>query len=310
MFIEQGINTENKFWKYLIGLLLLCIATVVGQLPLLVGIWFKVNNKEKKYPIGNQELMSFFGSNTTLLLILIPSVFALIALYFIVKYWHNQTFLSMITARKSIDFTRFFFSFTIWGFFIIISTVVTYYLNPSHFVFNFKLLPFLILTIIAILLIPIQTSLEELVFRGYLMQGIANFSKNKWFPLLISSIIFGLMHLSNPEVSKMGNIIMIYYIGTGFFLGTIALMDNGLELALGFHAANNLLSALLVTSDWTAFQTHSVLKDISEPDIIYDIILPILVFYPLLLFIFSHKYKWHNWQEKLTGIIKNKHKTI
>jgi hypothetical protein len=42
-------------------------------------------------------------------------------------------------------------------------------------------------------------------------------------------------------------------------------MDEGMELALGFHAANNLVGALLVTSDWSAFQTHSIFKDISEP---------------------------------------------
>jgi hypothetical protein len=32
----------------------------------------------------------------------------------------------------------------------------------------------------------------------------------------------------------------VYYIGTGLFLG-ITLMDEGMELALGFHAANNLV---------------------------------------------------------------------
>ena len=37
-------------------------------------------------------------------------------------------------------------------------------------------------------------------------------------------------------------------------------MDEGLELALGFHAANNLIAVLLLTADWTAFQTHSILR--------------------------------------------------
>ena len=62
------------------------------------------------------------------------------------------------------------------------------------------------------------------------------------------------MHIANPEVGKLGMIIMVYYIGTGFFLGIMTLMDEGLELALGFHAANNLIGALLVTADWTAFK--------------------------------------------------------
>ena len=95
----------------------------------------------------------------------------------------------------------------------------------------------------------------------------------------------------------------MYYIGTGLFLGIITLMDEGMELALGFHAANNLIGALLLTSDWSAFQTHSVFKDVSEPQAGYDIIMPVVLVYPLLLFIFSRKYNWGNWKEKLTGNI-------
>jgi membrane protease YdiL (CAAX protease family) len=170
-------------------------------------------------------------------------------------------------------------------------------------VWNFKLVPFLILVAVGSVLIPIQTSTEEYVFRGYLMQGFANLSLNKWFPLLMTSLIFGSMHVFNPEVTKMGYIIMIYYIGTGLFLGVITLMDEGMELALGFHAANNLVGALLVTSDWTVFQTHSVFIDLSEPSAGLDVILPVVVVYPILLFIFTKKYNWSNWKEKLTGKI-------
>jgi hypothetical protein len=76
-----------------------------------------------------------------------------------------------------------------------------------------------------------------------------------------------------------------------------------MELALGFHAANNLIGAILVTSDWTAFQTHSLLKDISEPDAGLDIILPVVLIYPIVLFILAKKYQWTNWKEKLTGTL-------
>jgi membrane protease YdiL (CAAX protease family) len=66
------------------------------------------------------------------------------------------------------------------------------------------------------------------------------------------------MHIFNPEVSKIGYIILVYYIGTGLLLGIVTLMDEGMELALGFHAANNLVGALLISSDWSAFQTNSI----------------------------------------------------
>lgn len=133
------------------------------------------------------------------------------------------------------------------------------------------------------------------------MQGIGLMAKNKWVPLVLTSTIFGLMHILNPEVSKLGYGIMVFYIGTGFFLGILTLMDEGLELALGFHAANNLTAALLVTADWTAFQTDSIYRDVSDPVLSWDVFIPVFIIFPILLFIFSKKYKWTNWKERLTG---------
>ena len=72
-------------------------------------------------------------------------------------------------------------------------------------------------------------------------------------------------------------------------------MDEGLELALGFHAANNLFTALLVSADWTALQTHSVLKDISpapESMPLEEVIVPVFVIFPILIMVFARKYGW------------------
>jgi membrane protease YdiL (CAAX protease family) len=177
----------------------------------------------------------------------------------------------------------------------------TYLMDSSTMVFQFKLAPFLILFLITLVLMPIQTTTEELIFRGYLMQGFYNLSQNKWFPLLMTSLIFGTMHILNPEVEKMGYLILIYYIGTGLFLGIITLMDDGTELALGFHAANNMIASLLVTTDFTVFQTPSIFKDISEPSLNFEIFIPVFIVFPALLYFFSKRYKWNNWSDKLIG---------
>ncbi|HJS00274.1 MAG TPA: CPBP family intramembrane glutamic endopeptidase [Flavobacterium sp.] len=304
MFIEQGFRPENKFWKYLLGSLFIIVASFVGQLPLLIAIIGKTIATGENYPSTNVELMHFLESNLTFFLLLISFVFVLISIYFVVRYLHHQSFLSVTTSRKQVDWSRIWFSFGLWTVFTIITTLIFYFSNPTLYVFNFKPIPFAILFALAVVLVPIQTSSEEYVFRGYLMQGFGNLAGNKWFPLLMTSIIFGGMHFFNPEVEKLGNIIFVYYIGTGLFLGILTLMDEGMELALGFHAANNLIGALLITSDWSAFQTHSIFKDLSEPEAGIDIIMPVFLIYPLLLFIFSRKYKWSNWKEKLTGQIK------
>ena len=218
-----------------------------------------------------------------------------------VKFIHQQSIRTLTTSRDKVDWKRIFFSFSLWSLITIGTTLVAYYFQPEDFVINFQLEPFLIFLVLAVILIPLQTSFEEYLFRGYIMQGLGVVTKSRLIPFVTTSVLFGLMHIANPEVEKMGYIILIYYIGTGFFLSILTLMDEGLELALGFHAANNLIGALLITSDWSAFQTHSVFKDVSEPTAGFDIILPIFVVFPILLFIFSKKYQWHSWKQKLAG---------
>lgn len=303
MFIEQGIKKSNEFWKYILGSILIVVASTIGQVPLLIAVKYK-SLKSNQIPSDSSKVLKLLDSNLSLFLMMLSFVFGLIGLFLIVKYLHKQTILSVTTSRVKIDWKRVFLSFGIWTFFTIASTAIAYFFSSGSLIWNFKPVPFAILFIIATLLIPIQTSTEEYIFRGYLMQGFANLSKNKWFPLLMTSLIFGSLHIFNPEVDKIGYWVLIYYIGTGLFLGVLTLMDEGLELSLGFHAANNLITALLVTSDWTALQTNSLFKDTSSPGGgLWEIFMPVFVIYPIILFIFNKKYKWTNWKEKLIGKI-------
>ncbi|MBA4153508.1 CPBP family intramembrane glutamic endopeptidase [Flavobacterium sp.] len=293
MYIEQ-INTKRfNFLFYL--------PIPVLFLGLMVVNYFSTQDVNVEDTL--KLFIDQFGVNLTFVILIGPLSVACLFLLFWVKFVHQQSIRSLTTSRKKVDWKRIMFSFTIWGLFCVISTLLIYYTAPENFVFNFNPSKFFVFLILAIVLIPLQTSFEEYLFRGYLMQGIGVVTKSKLAPLLITSILFGLMHIANPEVGKLGYIIMVYYIGTGFFLGIITLMDEGMELALGFHAANNLVGALLVTADWTAFQTHSIFKDVSEPSASYDVLFPVLVIFPILLFIFGRKYEWTNWKEKLSGIV-------
>ena len=167
------------------------------------------------------------------------------------------------------------------------------------------MVPFIILVFLSFILIPFQVAFEEYFFRAYLLQALALISKNKIIPLLISSLIFGLVHIANPEIAKMGYSFLIFYILLGLFMGILVLMDDGLELSLGFHISNNTFIALLVTSNWSVFQTPSILKEVnnSEPFSFTQLIIYIVILTGLLYF-YSKLYKWTNWKEKLFGKIE------
>ena len=271
----------------------------LGQIPIslyIINRNINLGNLEDK-----NQIFSLLPPNLGLILIHIPFALSFVALWFVVTRLHEQSFQSLITSAERINFKKIIFAFLLWGSFSTLLVISDYLISPEHFETNFKPLPFLILFLIATIMIPIQTSVEELIFRGYLMQGFGTLFKNRWGPLFSTSIIFGLLHLWNPEIDKLGLDLIWYYIGTGLFLGIITLMDDGIELALGFHAANNLITALLVTASWTAFQTESILIDNSEPSLGKELLITLLLIYPIITIIFAKKYQWKDWKKQLTN---------
>lgn len=302
-FIQQAYKGKNDWWRYLVTMLMVFSGwQLFGMIPLFMVAWSKVNSKDELL-MASRNAFSGIGINSSLLLfvIILSFLFGLMALLFSIKYFHLRKIKTLITARKKIDWKRMFYGFSLWFLISTAMIAVDYYLNTEHYIWNFKLIPFAILLLVSFLFMPFQTSFEELLFRGYFMQGLGVTFKNAAIPLMVTSVIFGLLHGFNPEFDKLGPMVMIYYIGTGLLFGITTLMDDGTELSLGMHAANNIVASIFVTMNWTAFQTDALFVDTSEPSLGLETYIPVFVIYPIVLLILSNKYGWKNWKQKLFG---------
>jgi len=296
MFIEQAYKGNNNWWRVLLTALLTSGVFIANFI-----IYF-ISSKEQLQ--AAYDLMEDIPNNLGLIINLIPFVFLLGLLFLLVYVLNNRSILSLTTSRTRVDFKRIFFSFGLIVFISIAGFLVSYYGDNSNIAWNFKPLNFFLLLFISLILFPFQIGLEEYLFRGYFMQQIGIAVRNRWFPLLFTSIVFGLFHSANPEVAEMGFGVMTFYIGTGLLLGVMTLMDEGMELALGFHLGNNLMASILLTSEFSALQTDALFKYSGVENTsgtLTEMIISIAITYPIILFILAKKYKWTNWKERLTG---------
>lgn len=302
MFIEQAYKGDNTPWKVLLtsGI---TMAIFIANL-----IMFLFSTKEDMD--AAYELMKQIPTHLSFIINLGVFIPILVLLLVLVKFMHERSLLSLTTSRKKVDFKRIFFSFSLIFIFTIFSFALGYYLTPENYVYQLDVPNFIILVVLSLILFPFQIGLEEYLFRGFLMQQIGVAAKNKWVPLIVTSVLFGIFHSANPEVAAMGAITMVFYIGTGLLLGIMTLMDEGMELALGFHFGNNFLAATLVTSQYSALQTDSLFMSTSETATSSEIILPVLIVYPIFLIILAYKYKWTGWREKLFGRVEPPQKII
>ena len=300
-FIDKAKEGNNSFSSYILGIALIISVYLLGSYFLILDLQWNFGI-ESFDGVSQKEIVRILGNNRFLAWLIVPFLFVALFLVIHTKFVHKRTVLSIFSGRENFDWKRVLFSFSLL--FLVLSLFLfIQYLSSDSLIFQFDLQKFIPLFFIAIFLLPIQTSCEELLFRSYILQGIKMRTKKNSIAVLISGLMFGAIHIGNPEIAKIGYHIIVYYMLVGVFLALISLFDNGIELALGYHAANNVFAALMITNNWQAFQTDAVFMDISDPGMGLDTIFGILFILPLVFFIFYKKYKWHSlkemWQDKL-----------
>ena len=237
-----------------------------------------------------QEYMSTIGSTRMFFWLLFPFLLVFIVFLLAIKWIHRRPILSVFTTRNRFDWGRVFFSFFLVFIILLITTGIQIYFSED-IIWNLEWANFIPLVITSIVMIPFQTTIEELLFRGYLMQGLKTKLGSNIFAVLLSGCCFGLMHIGNPEIEVIGYHVLSYYIIIGIFLGCLAVFDNGLELSIGFHAANNIFAALIVSNDWQVFQTDALFLDYSTPEFSLKMLLLSIAFLLVLVFVFKRIYR-------------------
>ncbi len=300
MFLKIARTGQNKWWAYLITLLIVIGAVVLAQVPLALIFMYKASQQgldafESQEMLRRMDFSDIdLSQNMVIVLMLIPFAIGLLVLWLCVRYLHKRNPKTLINPSGKVNWSKVFFGFTLWMTLTAGVEIVFYLMEPANYSLQFQPGPFLVLFIISLLMFPLQTSFEEILFRGYLMQGIGLLTRRPWVPLLLTSVGFGLMHYMNPEVQEFGvGWAMSYYIGVGFLLGLITLLDDGLELALGIHAATNIYSALFVTFDSSALQTPAIFRA-SEVHIEWTLA-GLIAAACAFIYLASKKYEWSDW---------------
>lgn len=265
--LASSLTGKNSFWRYAVMLVAMLLASnTIGSVPIIVAIIAKA--------VSDPGIISTYSANPTdltllglspymsLVFMLIPFLAGLAAFMLLMKPLHGRTFLSSFNGTSKIRWSHFFISALVWMVLSALYLFVYMKAEPSNFtVNNTSIGSLLLVSVIAIMLIPFQAGYEEVIFRGYLMQGFAVVLRNKWFPLIMTSVLFGLMHTPNPEVKQFGFLTMMpQYILFGLIFGVVTILDDGIEAALGAHTANNAFLVVMVTNQSSALQSPAVLE--------------------------------------------------
>lgn len=259
-YLDLACSGRNEWWRYLAGILLIAglwIAAGIGLYGFLALLAETAH--QSSYPAVRETLSAAARDRFTEYIVLnLGHVALLVALAIAVRLIHNRRFLSLITPQHKLNWKRIGWGFAVYFALSGVMTVTDYALDPSGYSMTQNPGRVLIHAPLVLVLTPIQTTTEELLFRGYLLQAIGLISTRFWLPAVTTSLLFLLLHLANPEVQHGIAAASLYYFGIAFLFAAITMKSNSLELAIGAHAAINLFAALLVNYSDSVLEVESV----------------------------------------------------
>ncbi len=254
-YVEAGRRGKNTWLRYLLGVVFILFMWFVvgGWASLALGSLLDAPAGQiATEPSSAGLIAGYLVISASFPLFLLGTVLA-------VALIHRRNPLTLVTGRRSIDWRRMGTGFGVLFVLVVLFSFVEFLIYPSSFSLGPSLAAFVPFALLALVLTPIQTTAEELFFRGYLVQGASLISGNFLFLAVVSGVLSMLPHLlANPEVDAGFLPMALYYFGFGAFLAWVSLRDGTLELAIGAHAANNLYGAVVLSFEGSALNTPSL----------------------------------------------------
>lgn len=226
-FLALADQGQNAWWRYVLGVVLIVLVWVIGSAlfvaPIVVGV------VAQDTPFG-------------LALILLSFVPMLLMPGLVNRWLHHRPAGALLGPSGRLDWKRIGLGAALWAALAGLTVIVEAVLYPGRYVLNAALgerLPFLLTGLV---LIPIQTSAEEVLFRGYLLQAIGRLTRNPFVLSVINGVLFMLPHLPNPEAANHMLAAALSWFIFGMLFALVTLRSGSLDYALGMHAANNLFT--------------------------------------------------------------------
>jgi len=118
--------------------------------------------------------------------------------------------------------------------------------------------------VVILLTSPLQAAAEEVLFRGYLMQALGSLVARPWFGVVVSSVVFALLHGSQNVP------LFLDRLAFGLLAAMLVWRTGGIEAGIAAHIINNIF-AYVVAGLTTSIASLRAVQHISWVNAAFDV---------------------------------------
>jgi membrane protease YdiL (CAAX protease family) len=261
-YLQWSRRGKPGFFRYLAGALLaLVVSLFVGQIFSVVGALLIASQSVAATIVKT----TFFGFIVSFLLIpLIPPLL------------NQRPWWSIAMPARRIETANLVIGVCIAVATMVALNIAGFLIKPDAYRFEGldpgSYLPMLLIAAVSFF---VQASTEEMVYRGYLAQYVAAFTRSPPLILGIPAFVFALPHFGNVAGSS-GFLGLLPYVVMGLMYGLLAWRSGSLWMSAGVHLGNNWFITMFVGNaaekipKVSLFTTHG---STSAPELVVGVVI-------------------------------------
>lgn len=198
------------------------------------------------FDFASADIVSGFETPLSALIFLASFLIWRPAIWVAMRLFCQRPYRTVFGPTGRVNVSQFLNGLFIAALFATLSTVIAWLLVGAPVISAPSVMMWLGFAVIAIPLVYFQSSAEELLFRGLILQHMAARFSAFWAWALAPSLLFGLLHWQ-PDGYGPGAWMVLCVTGvTGLAFALITAATGNLGLAMGLHFGLNVFALLLI----------------------------------------------------------------
>ncbi|TGQ74675.1 MAG: CPBP family intramembrane metalloprotease [Mesorhizobium sp.] len=243
---RQSPNARTTLPRLLLGTLIVVVLWAATTAAVLYGGTYLFITWQAGAPPAGGVMQGFLASPIGILSALTSFAGIWIGLWIAMRWVHREKLSALLGASRRVSRSGFIKGLVAVLVTSLVSEILLYLLQPEIARGTISLSSWLLFLIPIVALTLLQTSSEEVLFRGYLLRGLAYRFKSPFIWALLPGLLFTSLHWSNTSAAI--NACVLASIAAFALLLTLVVYATGnLGAALGAHLGNNLTGFLLIS---------------------------------------------------------------
>ena len=295
-FLSQAYLYKHDWWRYVLNVVssvLLIVGLYVFLPSLFIVICGIFGHIEFANNIMNNAHTYLLPAWQNAVIDFLPYCFLFIGFMLSFKLVHKGKWIWLINVFSQFRWNRIGAAIVLY---LLISLVSLPFffgeLEEMEATFAFNAAEFFPYLLVLFLMLPIQVLAEEVIFRSYFGQMSALIFRHLIIPVVLTAMIFAFAHYGDMQHAESYAVLFTAIGISGLTYAIIMVLDNGLEICIGIHFINNLISFVMYKVDGL-----SGLFEISpEYQVGWFALLTKLVYSIIVLLVFTKLYHW-DWRK-------------